>query len=91
MGFLVLAVAQDVKLKWPNDVVLQTGATYRKLSGISLEGTADGLCLGIGVNVVPPPAPRQVKRPISQSLRAWGVSVGRKGERCALDGTGGHL
>lgn len=54
VGFLAPRVAQDVKLKWPNDVVVRTEAAYRKLSGISLEGTAEGLCLGIGINVVPP-------------------------------------
>lgn len=72
VGFLVSRKARDVKLKWPNDVVLQTGATYRKLSGISLEGTADGLCLGIGVNVVPPPCSQTGKEAYLAELTCLG-------------------
>lgn len=50
------AQADHVLLKWPNDVVVaaENCGAYKKLAGISLEGTARGLCLGIGVNVHPP-------------------------------------
>lgn len=49
--FLVPAdCADDIKLKWPNDVLCDAG----KLCGISLETHAGGVCVGIGVNVLPP-------------------------------------
>ncbi len=54
VGFLAPEAACALKLKWPNDVVVEAGEGYRKLSGMSLEGTAEGLCLGIGINVMPP-------------------------------------
>lgn len=37
----------EVQVKWPNDVVCETG----KLAGISMEAHGDGVCVGIGVNV----------------------------------------
>ena len=37
------------QVKWPNDVVCEAG----KLAGISFESHAKGVCVGIGVNVVP--------------------------------------
>lgn len=40
----------DVLVKWPNDVLGAAG----KLSGISLEAHAGGVCVGIGVNVQRP-------------------------------------
>ncbi len=43
--------AKRVKLKWPNDIVVAREEGYEKLVGISLEGNADALCVGIGVNV----------------------------------------
>lgn len=60
--------ASRVRIKWPNDVVLanpgfesgHADAPFRKLCGISLEGHAGGVCVGIGVNVVPPNAPDRV-------------------------------
>lgn len=50
--------AAAVKVKWPNDVAyVERGEgcqlVFRKLVGISLEQHAGGLCVGIGVNVVP--------------------------------------
>lgn len=48
------AVAASVKVKWPNDVLVERpDGSLQKLCGISLEGTPDALCLGIGVNVQP--------------------------------------
>ena len=40
----------DIKVKWPNDVVCDQG----KLVGISLESHGNGVCVGIGVNVFRP-------------------------------------
>lgn len=52
----VLAPEADalVKVKWPNDVLVAQEGGFAKLCGISLEGAPGGLCLGVGVNVVPP-------------------------------------
>lgn len=46
--------ADSIKVKWPNDVV-HAGDDERvdKLCGISLERVANGVCIGIGVNVFP--------------------------------------
>ena len=44
------AAAQSVRIKWPNDVVCERG----KLCGISLEVHGGGVCVGVGVNVLPP-------------------------------------
>ncbi len=43
--------AAQVKVKWPNDVLVARGGGFAKLCGISLEGMPEGLCLGVGVNV----------------------------------------
>lgn len=45
------AAAHAVTVKWPNDVL----ADGRKLAGILLEGCADGLAIGIGINLVDHP------------------------------------
>lgn len=46
--------AAQVKVKWPNDALVARGGGFAKLCGISLEGTPEGLCLGVGVNVALP-------------------------------------
>lgn len=53
-GSVASEKADDIKVKWPNDVVC-AGADARvdKLCGISLERIADGVCIGIGINVFP--------------------------------------
>lgn len=50
------SAAKTVHIKWPNDVVLARGgsASYAKLCGISCEAHGGGVCVGVGVNVVPP-------------------------------------
>ena len=50
------ATGADVRLKWPNDLVIDTDAGVRKVSGILAEsvlvdGRADALVVGIGINV----------------------------------------
>lgn len=45
------ALPEDaVQVKWPNDLM----AGDRKIAGISMEATAGGVCLGMGVNVFRP-------------------------------------
>jgi BirA family biotin operon repressor/biotin-[acetyl-CoA-carboxylase] ligase len=54
----------DAALKWPNDVVVPQGrggsGDYAKLAGVLVEGVAEGerfaAVVGIGLNLVPPPA-----------------------------------
>ncbi|GAB5449096.1 biotin--[acetyl-CoA-carboxylase] ligase [Gymnodinialimonas sp.] len=68
--------AEDLSLKWPNDVLLRGG----KLAGILLESLGDGrggvahLIIGIGVNLAHAPDPGQVE---PQALRpaALGLPV----------------
>ncbi len=50
------ATGADVRLKWPNDLVVETGDGTRKLSGILSESIVEGgqvsaLVVGIGINV----------------------------------------
>ena len=47
-----LAAVHDdaVKVKWPNDVMVGDS----KIAGISMEATAGGMCVGMGVNVFHP-------------------------------------
>ncbi len=57
-----------LKLKWPNDLLLDG----RKLSGILLERAGDPLVIGFGVNIAD--APDEVERPAT-SLAAAGIAV----------------
>lgn len=56
--------AVDVKLKWPNDLLLNG----KKAAGILLEAEADWLVVGIGVNVVDAPEG-------AVSLKSFGVEA----------------
>ncbi|MGM8933106.1 biotin--[acetyl-CoA-carboxylase] ligase [Salinicola halophyticus] len=61
---VIEAIAGEVALKWPNDVLLLVDGDWRKLAGILLEVTGDveGPCevvIGIGVNVFLDEAVRQ--------------------------------
>lgn len=58
-SFAHVGAADRVRLKWPNDVVLEEphdgmDPGLRKIAGISLESHAGGICVGVGVNVVAP-------------------------------------
>lgn len=72
----LLPAAAEVRLKWPNDVLIGG----RKVAGILLEtaGEADGmapwLVLGVGVNVVSHPPPALTRYPAT-SLRAEGAAA----------------
>ena len=62
--FTLPEVAQLLKLKWPNDVILEAKSladstkekpsAFQKLCGISQEIHHDAVCLGIGINVFRP-------------------------------------
>jgi len=72
----------DVKVKWPNDVVCADG----KLAGISMEAHAGGVCVGIGVNVWHPTVEQQVG---GKNTPAFLVDIARNelgGERPARAG-----
>lgn len=52
---------ENIKLKWPNDVVYTAGETLGKLVGISVEAVEDAVCAGIGINVFHPEEERPVE------------------------------
>jgi BirA family transcriptional regulator, biotin operon repressor / biotin---[acetyl-CoA-carboxylase] ligase len=60
------ALAGRLRLKWPNDVLLDGG----KFAGILLERAGDGLVIGFGVNIVSHP---QVSERPATSLAAAGA------------------
>ena len=58
-----------LRCKWPNDLL----ADGRKLAGILLEGEADWLAVGFGLNLVH--HPRGLDQPATSLSRAFGVTV----------------
>jgi BirA family biotin operon repressor/biotin-[acetyl-CoA-carboxylase] ligase len=66
------AVGEEVRIKWPNDIVLARGESFAKLAGILIEGRPQEgwAVLGVGVNV----AVRIEELP--PELRATGASLG---------------
>lgn len=60
---------RGLAIKWPNDVLCNGG----KIAGISLEATAGGVCLGIGLNVFPSPDAQVVPGKYSLSYIYDGV------------------
>lgn len=50
--------AENLALKWPNDVLLKQGEAFSKLAGILIELSSERrgtqVCLGIGLNLLPP-------------------------------------
>lgn len=77
-------VPQPVGVKWPNDVIINEDGTWRKVSGLLLEGDMDEngrlawaiLGIGINVNVLPEQLPEAVTPPTSL-LMAAGHPVSR--------------
>lgn len=51
----------DIRLKWPNDVVLLQDNVPRKLGGILLEDSGDMLLAGIGINCACAPSSHNVR------------------------------
>ena len=63
--------SESVRLKWPNDLLLDTtGGEWAKLSGILLERAGDAVVIGFGVNLAHHPV--DLARPVT-SLAAAGV------------------
>lgn len=52
----------DLKLKWPNDLILKTAAGYGKCGGILLEEHGKCLLAGIGINIINAPQAEQMDR-----------------------------
>ncbi|MBQ8677190.1 MAG: biotin--[Alphaproteobacteria bacterium] len=70
---LKTAPSSDVKLKWPNDVLLND----KKVSGILIEGAGNNrLIIGIGVNIVACPKKQDVLYEAT-SLQKSGILIGR--------------
>ena len=46
--------ADNIKIKWPNDILVVSEAGSAKLVGISLELIGGKLCCGIGINITSP-------------------------------------
>lgn len=71
-GLAPFAKSDVIKIKWPNDIVVDEGARYAKLCGISLEVVSGKLCCGVGVNVSRPAAAddneQQAVSPASYSI-----------------------
>ena len=65
-------MSDAVQVKWPNDVVCAAG----KLSGISMESHAGGVCVGIGVNVWRPTDENPVE---GKNTPAYLVELARNG------------
>jgi BirA family biotin operon repressor/biotin-[acetyl-CoA-carboxylase] ligase len=62
------ALAERLRLKWPNDVLLDG----TKFAGILLERGGDGLVIGFGVNIAShPPA---AERPATSLAAAWALT-----------------
>jgi BirA family biotin operon repressor/biotin-[acetyl-CoA-carboxylase] ligase len=66
-----------VLLKWPNDLILQADASFRKLGGILLEERGEVLLAGVGINVTvaPPDAePRNDAALLATSLSCSAIA-----------------
>lgn len=70
--------ASGVRLKWPNDVLLETGDDFAKLAGILVELSSDRrgtqAIIGIGLNLAPPSG--ELAQPAA-GLNAAGVRADR--------------
>jgi BirA family biotin operon repressor/biotin-[acetyl-CoA-carboxylase] ligase len=97
--------ARDIRLKWPNDVLLQTGNDFAKLAGILIELASDRrgtqAIIGIGLNLAAPagelPQPaaglRQACSPLPDRhavLAAILVSLADVLDRFTVDGFAGQ-
>ncbi len=87
---LELCGAQNLKLKWPNDVLWQSPAGLQKLSGILLEvhGDPTGECeviIGVGINIALSHAQLvSIDQPAVDMQRVCGKTVSRNQVASAL-------
>jgi BirA family transcriptional regulator, biotin operon repressor / biotin---[acetyl-CoA-carboxylase] ligase len=77
------------KLKWPNDVLLETSGGWRKVAGILAEMASEGgrvrhVVLGIGVNVNTRSFPAEIEHRATSLLLARGAPVDRGGVLAAF-------
>jgi BirA family biotin operon repressor/biotin-[acetyl-CoA-carboxylase] ligase len=80
------ATGADIRLKWPNDLVVELPGGWRKLSGILTEsvvesGRTSALVVGIGVNVNWPP---ELPAELAGTATALSHLAGREIDRAAL-------
>ncbi|MBN2574423.1 MAG: biotin--[acetyl-CoA-carboxylase] ligase [Deltaproteobacteria bacterium] len=85
LGQTLAALGFSPRLKWPNDVLLDTPAGLRKVAGVLAEMTSEGqrvrhVVLGVGVNVNSRAFPASLAQ-VATSLR---LVSGRRLERGAL-------
>src|SRR4051794_7447884 len=66
-----------VRLKWPNDVLLEDGRGFRKLAGLLCERVqgADLGGLGLNVNLDPSSAPSNLRRQVASLAQAGGRPI----------------
>lgn len=75
------APGADIRIKWPNDVVVRTNTEDRKLAGVLIERRDDFAVVGVGVNVFCAEQDTARARP----YRAVSVEeLGGRPDRCAL-------
>jgi BirA family biotin operon repressor/biotin-[acetyl-CoA-carboxylase] ligase len=72
-----IAGEERVQIKWPNDLLLRTGRSWCKLTGILLERADTAIVIGVGVNLAHFPA--DVGRPVT-SLAAAGIDPPAPGD-----------
>lgn len=77
-------VATSIRLRWPNDVVVQqNGSVERKLAGVLIEGIGNLAIAGIGINVGQESFPPELT-PRATSLRQLGAVATRAETACTL-------
>jgi BirA family biotin operon repressor/biotin-[acetyl-CoA-carboxylase] ligase len=67
------AAETEVRLKWPNDLLVTVGAEERKLGGILAELAGDAVVVGVGLNVSL--RAEELPVPTAGSLRLAGAAV----------------
>lgn len=70
-----LAPDSPVRLKWPNDVLVN----QKKIAGVLIEGSEHTFIIGIGLNVTRDACPDEMLRPETTCLAELGASTDRLG------------
>lgn len=68
----------DVRIKWPNDIIVRTNGVDRKLAGVLIERRSDLAIVGIGVNVFDGPETEHTRGAVALER------VGAGTDRCGL-------